>query len=65
MDEKTKKKYAVVHNERVHARIIAKYKSRKKVQKWINKFCNRLYKNETSPVPSDLGLFKAANQRKV
>lgn len=31
----------------------------------IDNISKRLYQNTTSPVPSDLGLFKAANQRKV
>ena len=31
----------------------------------IGRISNRLYENATSPVPSDLGLFKAANERKV
>lgn len=51
--------------DRVHARLAAKSKSRKTVQRMINNTSNRLYNNSTSPVPSDLGLFKAANQRRV
>jgi len=31
----------------------------------IDRTSARLYDNATSPVPSDLGLFKASNQRKV
>lgn len=60
-----KKKYFRKQKERKHARLIAKYKSHQFVKKWINQISNRLYCNENSPVPSDLGLFKAANQRKV
>ena len=50
----------------MHARVAAaKSKSRKSVLKMIDSISCRLYENPTSPVPSDLGLFQAANQRKV
>ena len=59
--DKIKKKYFRKSEERIHARLVAKTQSRDKVKKWIDRTSKRLYQNDTSPVPSDLGLFKAAN----
>ena len=48
---------------REHARLAAKRLSKKGLIKHIDAISKRLYENKSSAVPSDLGLFKAANQR--
>ena len=46
-----------------HRAILAAKQSKKKVKKLCDVVTKRLFNNAESPVPSDLPLFKAANQR--
>ena len=57
------KSWKMKEGERVHARVAAGRMSRTRLVRHIGKISKRLYENDTSVVPSDLGLFKAARNQ--